>query len=172
MLQYLQIPEVLKTAAGSTFGGNIPWKMNDFFRTKNGFKKCILSQIELIRHWNKKTNFITTCLNFKLELIEHTRNRNSIFVGLVYTSAYWLRLCIKFYDSGKGKKRYQKCRMFNNMMLSGMLIPSIVLHSKLIWMLQCNSFFFSKTEGHLGIFKNWLFWLHWNEIFILKYPRV
>ena len=21
-------------------------------------------------------------------------------------------------------------------------------------------------EGHLGIFKNWLFWLHWNEIFI------
>ena len=59
--------------------------MSDFFRTKNGFKKCILSQIELIRHWNKKTKFITTCVNFKLELTEHIRNRNSIFVGLVYT---------------------------------------------------------------------------------------
>ena len=88
MLQYSQIPKFLKTAARYTFGKNIPWKMSDFFRTKNGFKKCILSQIELIRQGNKKTNFITTCLNFKLELTEHIRNRNSIFVGIDYTSAY------------------------------------------------------------------------------------
>ena len=25
---------------------------------------------------------------------------------------------------------------------------------------------FTKTERHFRIFKNWLFWLHWNEIFI------
>ena len=92
----------------SNFGRNIPWEMSDFFRIKSGFKKFILSQMELIRHWNKKKNFITICLNFKLELIEHIRNTNSIFVGLVYTSAYGLRLCIRFYDSGKEKQRYQK----------------------------------------------------------------
>ena len=45
-----QIPEFLKTTARSTFRRNIPWKISDFFRTKNGFKKRILSQIELIRH--------------------------------------------------------------------------------------------------------------------------
>ena len=73
-----------------------------FSEQKIVLKKCILSQIKLIRHWNKKTN---TCFNFKLELTEHIRNRNSIFVGLVYTSACWLRLCIRFYDSGKGKQR-------------------------------------------------------------------
>ena len=50
MLQYSQIPEFLKIAVRSTFGKNIPWKMSDFFRTKNDFKKCILSQIELIRN--------------------------------------------------------------------------------------------------------------------------
>ena len=99
MLQYSQIPEFLKTTR-STFGRDIPWKVSDFFRTKNDLKKCIWSQVKLIRHWNK-TNLIPTCLNFKLELTEHIRNRNSIFVGLVYTSAYWLRLCIRFYDSGK-----------------------------------------------------------------------
>ena len=83
--------------------------MSDFLRTKNGFKKCILSQIELIKHWNKKKNFITTTwLNFKLELTEHIRNSNAIFVGLVYASAYWLRLCIRFNDLEKGKQRYQK----------------------------------------------------------------
>ena len=38
---------------------------------------------------------------------------------------------------------------------------------KSIQMLQCNGFFLTRTEGHLGIFKNWLFWFHWNEIFIL-----
>ena len=32
--------------------------------------------------------------------------------------------------------------------------------------LQCNGFFFTKTEGHFEIFKKWLFWLHWNETFI------
>ena len=132
MLQYSQIPEFLKPAARSTFGRNIPWKMSGFFRTKTGFKKCILSQIKLIRHWNKKTNFTTTCLNFKLELTENIRNRNSIFVGLVYTSAYWLRLCIKFYDSGKEKQRYKKVVFFNNVMyierLSGILIPNIVFY--------------------------------------------
>ena len=58
MLQYSQIPEFLKTVTRSTFERNIPWKMSGFFRTKNGFKQCILSQIELI----------TTCLTFKLEL--------------------------------------------------------------------------------------------------------
>ena len=79
-----------------------------FFGTKNGFKKCILSQTKLIRHWN---NFITTCLDFKLKLTEDIRNRNPIFVGLVYASAYWLRLSIRFYDSGKGKQRYLKCRI-------------------------------------------------------------
>ena len=73
MLQYSQITKSLKTAARSTFARNIPWKVRDFFRTKNGFKKCILSQIKLIRHWNKKANFITTCLNFKLDLTEHIR---------------------------------------------------------------------------------------------------
>ena len=52
----------------------------------------------LIRHWNK-TNFITICLNFKLELTEHIRNRNSIFMGLVYTSVYWLRLYIRCYEN-------------------------------------------------------------------------
>ena len=83
--------------------------MSDYFRTKTGFKNYILSQIELIRYWNKETNFIINCLNFKLELTEHIGNRNSIFVAFVYTSAYWLRLCIRFYDSGKGKQRYQKC---------------------------------------------------------------
>ena len=30
-------------------------------------------------------------------------------------------------------------------------------------MLQWNGFFFTKAEGRLEIFKNWLFWLHWNE---------
>ena len=59
-----------------------------FFSNKNSFKKCVLSQIELIRHCNKKTNFITTCLNFKFELTKYIRNRNSIFVGLVYPNAY------------------------------------------------------------------------------------
>ena len=59
--------EFLKTADRSTFGRNISWKVGDFFRTKHSFKKCILSQIELIRHWNKKTNFFTTCLNFDME---------------------------------------------------------------------------------------------------------
>ena len=34
---------------------------------------------------------------------------------------------------------------------------------KSIRMLQWNGFFFTKAEGLLGIFKNWLFWLHWNE---------
>ena len=43
-------PEFLKTAARSTFGGNIPWKMSNFCRTKDGFKKCALSQIELIKY--------------------------------------------------------------------------------------------------------------------------
>ena len=108
MLQYSQMPEFLKTAARSTFERNNPWKMRAFFRTKNGFKKYILSQTKLIRHWN---NFITPCLDFKLKLTEHIRNRNSIFVCLVYTSAYWLRLSIRFYDSGKGKQRYQKRRL-------------------------------------------------------------
>ena len=64
-----------------------------------------------IRHWNRKINFITNCLNFKLEFTEHIKNRNSIFVGIVYTSPYRLRLCIRFYDSGRGKQRYQKCRI-------------------------------------------------------------
>ena len=111
LLQYSQIPEFLKIAAKSTFGRNIPWKIIDFFRRENGFKKCILSEIGLIRHWNKKTNLIITCLNFKLELTEHIRNRNSIFVGLVYASVYWLRLCIRFYDSWRGKQRYEKRRI-------------------------------------------------------------
>ena len=87
--------------------------MSDFFRTKNGFKKCILSQIELIRHWNKKTNFITTCLNFKLELTEHIRNRNSIFVGIDYTSAYWLRVS-DFKIQGKENKNIKNVVLFNN----------------------------------------------------------
>ena len=108
MLQYSQIPEFLKTVARGTLGRNIPWKMREFFRTKNGFKKCILSQVELIRHWNNKRN---TFLNFKLELTERIRNRNSIFVDLIYKSAYWLKLCIKFYDSEKRKQRYKKCRI-------------------------------------------------------------
>ena len=47
---------------------------SDFFRTKIGCKKCILSQIELIRHLNKNTNFRAICHNFKLELTEHIRN--------------------------------------------------------------------------------------------------
>ena len=59
-----------------------------FSEQKNGFKKCTLSQIKLIRYLNKKTNFITTCLNSKLESTEQIRNRNSIFVGLVYTSPH------------------------------------------------------------------------------------
>ena len=50
MLQYSQIPVFLKIVARGTFGRNIPRKMSDFFRTKNGIKKCILSEIELIRH--------------------------------------------------------------------------------------------------------------------------
>ena len=88
--------------------------MSDFFIIKNGFKKYILSQIELIRNWNKKINVIITFLNFKLELTEHSRNRNSIFWGLVYTIAYWLRLCIRFYDSGKGKQDVKYVVLFNN----------------------------------------------------------
>ena len=132
MLQYSQIPEFLDTAARSTFERDIQWKMSDFFRTKSGFKKCILSQIELIKHWNKNTNFSTTCLNFKLELTEHIRNRNSIFVGLVYTSVYWLRLCIRFYDSGKENKDITNVVFFNNIKyierLSGILISSIVFY--------------------------------------------
>ena len=44
------LTEFLKIAAKSAFGRNIPWKMIDFFRRDNGFKKCILSQIGLIRH--------------------------------------------------------------------------------------------------------------------------
>ena len=132
MLQYSQIPEFLKTATRSTFGRDIPWKMSDFFRTKNGFKKCILSQIELIRHWNKNTNFNTTCLNFKLELTGHISNKNSNFVGLVYTSSYWLRLCIRFYDSGKESKHIKNVGLFNNIKYiyssSGILIPSIVFY--------------------------------------------
>ena len=80
--------------------------MSDCFGAKNGFKKYILSQIELIKHWNKEANFITTCLNFKLGLTEHIKNKNSIFVDLVYASAYWLRLSIRFFDSGKLKQRY------------------------------------------------------------------
>ena len=132
MLQYSQIPEFLDTAARSTFGRNIQWKMSDFFRTKSGFKKCILSHIELIKHWNKNTNFSTTCLNFKLELTEHIRNRNSIFVGLVYTSVYWLKLCIRFYDSGKENKDITNVVFFNNIKyierLSGILISSIFFY--------------------------------------------
>ena len=64
--------------------------------------------MKLIRNWNKNTNFITARLNFKFELTEHIRNRNSIFVGLVYTIAYWLILSIRFYDSVKGKQRDQR----------------------------------------------------------------
>ena len=82
--------------------------------------------------WNKKTNFITTCLNFRLKLIEHIRNKNSVFVGLVYKSAFWLRLCIRFYNSGKGKQKYQKCRIVQQnkvyIELIGILIPSIVFY--------------------------------------------
>ena len=132
MLQYSQIPEFLDTAARSTFERDIQWKMSDFFRTKSGFKKCILCQIELIKHWNENTNFSTACLNFKLELTEHIRNRNSIFVGLVYTSVYWLRLCIRFYDSGKENKDITNVVFFNNIKyierLSGILISSIVFY--------------------------------------------
>ena len=75
-----------------------------FFSNKNSFKKCVLSQIELIRHCNKKTNFITTCLNFKFELTKYIRNRNSIFVGLVYPNAYWLRSGISFMIQGHENK--------------------------------------------------------------------
>ena len=111
MLQYSQIHKFLKTAVRTTFGRNILGKMSDFFRTKNDFGKCFSSKIELIRHWNKKRNFSISCLNFKLELTERIRNRNSIFVDLIYKSAYWLKLCIKFYDSEKRKQRYKKCRI-------------------------------------------------------------
>ena len=69
------------------------------------FKKCILSQLELIRPWNKKINAITICLNFKLELTEYIRNRNSIFVSIVYTSAYWLKDYVSdFMIQGKENK--------------------------------------------------------------------
>ena len=61
----------------------------------------MLSQIELIRHGKKNTNFSTNCLNFTLELTEHIRKRNSISVVLVQTIAY----------SVKGKHRYQKRRI-------------------------------------------------------------
>ena len=111
MLQYSQIHKFLKNAVRSTFRRNILGKMSDFFRTKNDFDKCLLSKIELIRHWNKKRNFIISCLNFKMELTERIRSRNSIFMDLIYKSAYWLKLCIKLYDSGKRKQRYKKCRI-------------------------------------------------------------
>ena len=65
-----------------------------------------------------------------MELTEHIRNRNSIFVGLVYTSAYRLRLCIRFYDSGEEKESIKNVVFFNNIKdiesLSGVLIPSTV----------------------------------------------
>ena len=50
-----QIPEFLKTDARSTFGRNIPWKMIDFFRAKNGFKKMYFKSnqiLVLILNWN------------------------------------------------------------------------------------------------------------------------
>ena len=135
MRQYSQIPEFLETAARSTFEGNIPWKMSHFFKTKNGFKKCILSQTKLIRHWN---NFITPCLDFKLKLTEHIRNRNSIFASLVYTSAYWLRLSIRFYDSGKGKQRYQKRRILQQYKLRIELIRNTYSKHCFLWISKCD----------------------------------
>ena len=111
-------------------------------------------------YFQVKSNWLD--IEIKRQLIEHIRNRNSTFAGLVYTSAYWLRWCIRFHDSGKKNKDIKNVVLFNNIIsLSGILIR---LHS----MLQCNGFFFTKTEGHLGIFKNWLLWLRWNEIIILQ----
>ena len=81
---------------------------NEWFFQKDGFEKCILNQIELIRHWNKNTNFITTCLNFKLKLTEHIRSRNSIFVGLVHTSAYWLKDYVSEFMIQKRKTKISK----------------------------------------------------------------
>ena len=60
MLSYSHIPEFSKTAASSTFGRNILWKMSDFFRTKNGFKKVKL--IELIRHEIKRQTSLLLAL--------------------------------------------------------------------------------------------------------------
>ena len=155
MLQYSQIPEFLKTAARSTFGRNIPC-----------FRKCILSQIELIRQWKKNTNFITTCLNFKLELTEHIRNRNSISVDLAYTSAYWLRLCIRVYDSGKEKQKNKNAILFNDIKyiesLSGYLFQTLFFMDFKIWLYRVESCKYLYPPVNLY----WLFWLHWNEMFI------
>ena len=67
-----------------------------------------------------------------MELTEHIRNRNSISVDLAYTSAYWLRLCIRVYDSGKGKQKNKNAILFNDIKyiesLSGLLIPNIVFY--------------------------------------------
>ena len=34
------------------------------------------------------------------------------------------------------------------------------------------NFFFTKTEGHLGIFKKRLFWLHWMKYLLVKCSQV
>ena len=41
MLQYSQIPEILKTAARSTFGRNIPWKISIFSEQKMILKNAL-----------------------------------------------------------------------------------------------------------------------------------
>ena len=143
MLQYSQIHKFLKNAVRSTFRSNILGKMSDFCRTKNDFDKCLLSKIELIRHWNKKRNFIISCLNFKLELTERIRSRNSIFMDRIYKSAYWLKLCIKFYDSGKRKQSMKNVVLLVNIKhiesLSGILIPSIVFYGFKFWFYRVKS---------------------------------
>ena len=89
--------------------------MSDFFRTKNGFEKCILSQIEVIRHWNKKTNFITTCRNSKLELTEDIGKRDSFFRVLCTKVLIDYDYVSDFMIQGKVNKDIKNVLLFNNM---------------------------------------------------------
>ena len=112
----------------------------------------------------KNTNFITTCLNFKLELTEHIRNRNSIFVDLAYTSAHWLRLCIRVYDSGKGKQKNKNAILFNAIerAYQDYLFQALFFMDFKIWLYRVESCNYLYPPVNLY----WLFWLHWNEMFI------
>ena len=111
MLQYSQIPDFSKTTTRSTFGRNIPWKISDFFTTKNGFEKCILRQIELIRHWNKKINFRTTCLNFKLEL----QSTSGIEIHFLWAMFTQLHINVPdFMIQRKENKDIKNVVLFNN----------------------------------------------------------
>ena len=96
-----------------------------------------------------------------MESTERIRNRNSIFVALVYTSAYQI-LWVRERKTKISKTPYcltSLCRAYQEYLFQALFFMDFK-----VWLYRVESCKYLYPAVNLY----WFFWLHWSEIFIPK----